>query len=219
MRGFTLIELLIVIGVMAVLGFIFTNTLVQTLRGQNKARIISQVKQNGQVILDKLSSEIRQSEKVVCVGDNSGTMGSDEPSTDSIADTIVVFKQGTYTRFRFYPEMPEVGPTRNGFIVQNIFTGSDIPNGTTDELLCTNPAGLSLGQTNYLTDTDVKNGASVSYDNVEPFFNWIRQAGYNDIVTIKFRIFQAVNSGGVYESAVGSDGILFTTSVQVRGGK
>lgn len=206
--GFTLVELIVAIGVMAILGVIFTNTLTQTLRGQNKVKVLNQVKQNGQVILDRISSDIQQAEKVVCVGAENG---------GSTNDTLVVVKGGIYSRYRFYP--PTSGT--NGYIDRNDFTNEDIVADNPD--LCTDPGYRGLNNVFTLTDRDSLNGVSLNFglDSLgnSPIFSVSNQDGYNQTVMIVFRVFQGVKTGQSFESVVGQDGILFATAVQARGGK
>ena len=83
--------MLIAISVISIIGFILTDIMSQVFRGQNKINTVSLVKQNGQVVLDKLSNEIRSAEKVIC---NGSAVGGPK-------DTVVLFRNGNYTRFRF----------------------------------------------------------------------------------------------------------------------
>lgn len=210
-KGFTLIELVVAVAVTSILGVILTNLLTQTLRGQVKVRIIDQVKQNGQVTLDKISNEVRQAQKVVCIGTNQDSIG--QPN-----DTIVIFKNGSYIRFRFYPQVNSGTDISNGVIVRSDFDASAIPNAMTDSMLCISPRSLTFGQEYNVTDTDTINGISIKYDGSTPIFAKNSAPGYSDTVAIRFKAFQGVQAGTTYESAVG-DGIAFGTTVQVRGGK
>jgi prepilin-type N-terminal cleavage/methylation domain-containing protein len=200
MQGLTLIELIVVIAVMGILGLIFTDVLVETLRGQAKVRIINQVKQNGQVVMEKLVNEIRQAESVVCVGHIS--------STD---DTLVVFKGGVYRRFRFH------SPTgsANGYIGEEDYNVGAV----TYDQLC---IGGSAGNEIKLTDSDTLNGVSIRYDRDSggvdlPIFQLDTRPGFKDTVNIRFRAFQGVTAGQTFETTVKNEGILFTTTVQARG--
>jgi len=210
--GFTLIELVVAIGLMGILGLIFTDTLIQTLRGQNKVKVLNQVKQNGQMVLDRLSNELRQAEKIICVYDFNA----------SVTQSIVVYKAGTYSKYQFYPpEYPE--GCVNGCIKKFEFTIEDIPdaigidNDPTDEqLLCSE--GINPGDLYSFTDTDPVTGVSLDYaDSSTPFFSRDQSVGYSDIVTVSFRAFQAVDTGKTYETSVKEDGVTFTTTVQLRG--
>lgn len=211
-RGFTIIELLVVVSIMVILGIIFTNILIDALRGRNKVKAINQVKQNGQVVLDKLSNEIRDADGIVCV-DKFQAAGS------TPKDTLVITKGGIYTQYRFIPASP---PTSNGKIQKLNFTRDNLASPVADSFLCVNQseATLNPGFNNFLqslTDTDSKNGVSINYTpkasgGNENIFD---QAG-NSII-IKFNASAGVAAGYAYDVTVADDGIPFSTSVQVRG--
>lgn len=203
-NGFTLIEILVVIALLGVLGVILTNILSQVLRGQNKINTINLVKQNGQVILDQLSNEIRSAEKIVCIGKSSALP----------EDTIVLFKAGNYTRFRF---VQPVSNSISGNIEKKVFTINDITEATTDDQLCgtANLSGENI-QLSFLT-----NGISVYYDGAEipkKIFDRQIKASFPDLVSIRFRAGQDIKSKTA-ESTVSDEGVLFTTAVSVKGGK
>ncbi len=205
-KGFTIVELLVVVVIMVIMGVIFTDILIESLRGRNKVNAINQVKQNGQIVLDKLSNEIRSAEAVVCVDKLNNPGGIPK-------DTIVIFNGGIYSQFRLIPPAPLINPLTNGKIQKVNFTGDDI--GTETDLgLCTNvniSAGPNLRQS--LTDTDTKNGVSVD---VPPFSqNVFEQRG--DSVIIKFNGSAGIKAGSAYDVTVKDGGVPFMTSVQVRG--
>lgn len=201
-NGFTIVELLVVVIIMVIMGIIFTDILVESLRSRNKVAVINQVKQNGQVVLDKLSNEIRSAEKVVCV-DKFNTGGTPK-------DTIVIFNSGTYSQFRL------IQPTAsaNGEMHKVNFIRSDLVEGTLDSDLCTTvdiTTGTNLIQS--LTDTDTKNGVSVDIPPSPQ--NIFEQRGDN--VIIKFNASAGISAGFAYDVTVKDGGIPFMTSVQVRG--
>lgn len=205
--GFTLIELLVVIALMGILSIIFSDTLTQILRGQSKVRIINQVKQNGQQVLDKLSNEIRSSEKVICVGHNIGN------TISTYNDTLVVFKQGMYTQFRLYPPTDST----NGRIIRDDFISDQIPDGRLEAEYCS--INVSTGEISNLTDVSTASGVSVSYDGNNDIFSPSSLSGFDDNISIRFRISAGVNAPSTFENQVGSSGVLFNTTVQVRGGR
>lgn len=210
-KGFTLIEILVVIALLGVLGVILTNILSQVLRGQNKINTVNLVKQNGQVILDQLSNEIRSAEKVICVEKNAFNNNGQA----DLKDTIVLFRNGNYTRFRFVPPVTS-DPKRNGYIQKEIFTISDIPEDVTDDnMLCTRSVNI-VSPPSYLTYNT--NSISLNYDGTSPIFKPKSQAGFPDLVEIKFRGSQDIKSK-IAESTVADEGVLFTTAVSVKGGK
>ena len=58
-KGFTLIEFLVVLGILALTVSSTLLFLTSVLRGSNKANVIAEVKQNGQVVLESLERQIR----------------------------------------------------------------------------------------------------------------------------------------------------------------
>lgn len=69
-RGFTLIELLITIAVFSILAVVGTDLFTSFLQGTNKAQVLAEVKQNGQLALEKAERYIRSSTNVVPSGTN-----------------------------------------------------------------------------------------------------------------------------------------------------
>ncbi|OGD86188.1 hypothetical protein A2Z23_03165 [Candidatus Curtissbacteria bacterium RBG_16_39_7] len=107
-QGFTLIELLVVIVIFAILGVVGTDLFSSVIRGTNKANVISEVKQNGQLAMDMIERNIREAR------DASNPIiptPSPHPNT-TVLDLIMTV--GT-VRFQFIPE----GSTTNGQIYMN----------------------------------------------------------------------------------------------------
>jgi prepilin-type N-terminal cleavage/methylation domain-containing protein len=204
--GFTLVELIIAMSITTLLGLLMTDVLIQTLRGESKAKIVSSVKQNGQVTLERLVNLIRQGDEILCVGD--GYAGK---------DTLVVFKQGEYFRFRFTAPDLGVTPAKNGFIVYDKFTADDYVN--ISSARCEDQ-DLIASKLSNLTDIDPVNGVSLSFANdpqyTESIFKRDTLAGFKDALTIKFRISAGVGAGSTYEATVKDGGILFNTTVGIR---
>lgn len=202
-KGFTLIELVVAVGIMGVIGFIATDILIQTLRGQNKVRILNVLKQNGQVAMDKMSNDIRASEnKIFCIGSFNGNNGN----------TIVIFKSGTYIRYRFYPPSPVSDPTSNGYIASDSWSYPSDP-----ATVCSSEAQIS-SNLNIITDRDSISGVSIDYTGVNPFFQLVSLVGFNDAVTIKFTTKPGVGVSSNYDETV-VNGVDLATTVQIRGGK
>lgn len=189
-KGFTLIELVVALGIMAIIGLALTAALTQTLRGENKAQLINQVKQNGQNILDKMTASIREASEVVCPV--SGTSSS-----------LVVYKPGLYTQFYFVAEAPGVSGSNSIINFKEDSTALD----------CTSQARNSSP----LNNMDTKNGVSVSSLPGGNIFS-VDNAGSSKIITIKFKAKPPVAAGQTQEAQIGSDGIEFATSVQLKGG-
>lgn len=62
--GFTLVELLVVIGILGVVVGSSLLFLTNILRGSNQVRVVSEIKQNGQTVLDVIDRQIRNAESV-----------------------------------------------------------------------------------------------------------------------------------------------------------
>lgn len=209
-RGFTLIELVVVIAVIGVIGVILTNTLVQTLRGENKVKIINKAKENGQVALDNMVYAIRNSDQVECVGRNSANSSGQD-------DTLIIHnKSGVsegFIRFRFIPPTSST----NGYIERNDFTLESLPV-SGDETNC--QANVNYGSNYYsLTDRDASQGISVNYYKIgvsdQPIFTLIRKPGSADVVLIQFSVSSGVSAGSSFENLISNSegGIVFSTSV------
>lgn len=204
-NGFTLTELLVAVVIMVVIGVIFTNFLIESLRGRNKVSAINQIKQNGQVVMDQLSNEIRGAEQVICVDKFSASLVN--PGT--YKDTIVIFKNGTYSQFRFFAP----ASLKNGYIQQTDFISSDVTSLVPAARLCT-VTDITTGSNlrHNLTDTDTKNGVSINAPGIGNIFEQV-----GDNIIIKFNASAGVQAGYAYDVTVVDGGIPFSTSVQMRG--
>jgi len=75
--GFTLLEFLVVIGLLSITIGSILLFLTAVLKGTNQANITSEVKQNGQVVLDTLESQIRNATDAVCLNQSNNNLCSD----------------------------------------------------------------------------------------------------------------------------------------------
>lgn len=216
--GFTLIELIVVVAIMAVLGVIFTDILIQAIRGQNKVKAINMVKQNGQVVMDKLSNEIREAESLVCIGKKDMPVADVDCQTTA-CDTIVIYKNGLYSRYRL------VSPTSsvNGVITRNDFSKDLIPDNT-ENTLC-GGADISNTPLTNLSDINTISGVSLDYykDNNNPKSVFSKtsssEAGFGETIVIQFIATAGVEAGSNYDVTVKEGGIPFKTAVGIRGGQ
>ncbi len=69
--GFTLIELLAVLVILGIVGSIVVGTLVSSLRGNNKANSINNVKQNGNYAISQVAKMLRNSKRMDVISVNS----------------------------------------------------------------------------------------------------------------------------------------------------
>src|SRR3990167_5504516 len=73
-KGFTLLEFFVVIGLLSITIGSILLFLTSVLRGTNQANITAEVKQNGQVVLDTLESQIRNASDAVCLNPADGSL-------------------------------------------------------------------------------------------------------------------------------------------------
>ncbi len=196
-NGFTFIELLVVIAILSFALTLVLTIFTRTLRGGNKSQVISSIKQNGQLVLEVMDKTIRSSDRVVC--------------TTESGDTIVVVKNGTYTKFKFVPPTP----TENGYIQKEEFGIPATPPPGSDPYLYVRNFEVSICidpmvNPQIITDTNTKSGASV-YNGV---FSRTKATGFKDRVSIKFDV---KNSVATAQAAAGQiDPVSFQTTVEIR---
>lgn len=205
-KGFTLVELLVVMAVLSFFGILILVIFTRTLKGGNKAQMIGVIKQNGQAVLEVMDKTIREADRVVCVNNN---------DIAAHGKTIVVIRDGNYTRYRFIKPAPDPNPTANGTIQQDVFTlPSTPPPGSNpdyyyirdfERLLCDVP---SEGAQN-ITDNNSQTGVSVISAS---FTNPVN--GYKDTAEIEFKIGPGVKAARAIADQV--DPVTFQTTVQLR---
>ena len=66
-KGFTLIELLVVTAVMGGLAIVSATVISNVLRSQNKTNIVNEVRQNGDMVIDKFERDVKQASGVTQV--------------------------------------------------------------------------------------------------------------------------------------------------------
>lgn len=193
-RGFTLVEILVVMGIIAVVGTMMVAIFIGTLRGSNKAQILAVIKQNGQAVLENMDKTIRAADNIVCL---------------SAGDTLVVVKNGVYTRYKF------VAPTTsaNGFIQQDNPAQPASGNNSDIKLfkdnVCTDPMGTDALVVNTLTDINFQTGVSAS-----GLFTKSVQPGFKDSLTVSFTLDNGINAPEVIAGQI--DPVEFTTTIGLR---
>lgn len=186
-KGFTIAELLVAIAIIAFLGTIMVAIFTSTLRGSNKSQILGSIKQNGQAVLEIMDKTIRSADNVIC--------------TSGDTKTLVIEKNGIYTRFRFIVPTS----TANGKIQQD----SPLPGVDMETFLmnvCINPMSTPIT----LTDTNTQTGISVK----EGSFTRNQQAGSKDNVTVSFTLGPGVQAPPAVAGQI--EPVKFQTTVQLR---
>lgn len=182
--GFTIIEILVVITLMAIAGTIITGIFISSLRGSEKANYLAVIKQNGQAVLDQIDKVVRSTDNIVC------------PILPGTAETLMVTKDGIYTRYRFY----------NGSNAVNGFLKKDNPL-QFNAVSCDNSDPQSADAFK-LTDDSMASGVSL----ISGSFYRYKKTGFKDGVDIKFTLKPAIGAPSVLQI----DPVEFKTSVTLR---
>lgn len=215
-KGFTLVEILVVIAIVSVLGVLILTIFTRTLRGSNKSQIIGKIKQNGQSVLETMDKTVRDSDDVVCPVITS-------PATVVTSDSLMVIKNGIYTRYRFI-----LPGTVNGLIQQDNPVKQNVSGTNREETdsefrdrVCFSADTLVSPIT--LTDTKSDTGVSVNCVaaangepdcNNNPIFKRDRSAGFMDQVTIKFDLRPGVQASQAVAGQI--EAVSFQTTIQLR---
>lgn len=209
LKGFTLAEILVVIAVLSVVGVIITTIFTRSLRGSNKAQIISQIKQNGQAVLETIDKTVRNADNLVCISSNA----------DNTVYTMIVEKSGLYTRYRIAPpknsSVPDIclingciaydNPTKDR-IQGREETGSEFV-----DRVCVVTASMKEATT--LTDTNAKTGVQVKSGSfTEPDKD--KKAGFKRAVKINLVLGSGVQAPPAVAGQI--DPVTFETTIQLR---
>ena len=146
-KGFTLVEFLVVLGVLAIAVGSALLVLTSVLRGTNQANITTEVKQNGQIVLDTLDSQIRNAIGAECK--NSSGVPVTCSSVSASKKYIKLIGQGIDPLHIkcFWDEVPK---TQNGWI-GTVTSTSENPN-ESDYSRVTNTdkiSGVDIGNCNF----------------------------------------------------------------------
>jgi prepilin-type N-terminal cleavage/methylation domain-containing protein len=237
-KGFTLIEAIIAIAILGVIGFTLSELLVKGFKGSNKAELIGNIKQNGQVAMNIIDQTIRKADSVVCL------------SSPTPAKTIVILdKNNRYIRFNI---VPGDGLNNNGYITADdptlnvqvksgdstCATLSSLPGpfdpqcvnrlcATSGEIYSPVPNALTRANfnssTSVLTNFDTATGVSVKdyFKDVSGvthptgFSRYSVETGVKDSIGIFLDFGAAVKSGYDYATKTQAD-VQFSTTVQLR---
>lgn len=191
-RGFTLIEILVVLTVLTLTGGLLLAILTQFLSVSNKSQIVLVIKQNAQQVLNTLDKNIRNADNIVCV-------------STTPANTLVIFKDGIYTRYRLILQTTAV----NGFVAfdKPTPTAAETPTSFINRIC--NPTD-PLSSPTVLTDQNILSGVSLTSGQ----FIRDKLAGFRDKITIEFILDQGVAVKGSLATRV--DPVTFKTTVELR---
>lgn len=210
-KGFSLVEALVVVAVLAVISIVMIDLLSRTIKGGNKTELIGDLKQNGQSALDNLDTSIRSADKVICTGTYNPSTAQDtfkDAGGNNLPDTIVIAKDGAYTRFRFYFE--KTSPATNGYIGQTQLIADPV---NVNSGLCANPPVNATAN----PSTDLKLTPDNGLISVKGgTFDYTKSINlsYKDVVGIRFDLGSSVNNSRAFDQQSGN--VRFSTTVELR---
>jgi len=214
-NAFTLVEILVVIAVTSVLLLILTQIFFSSLRGNNKAQALALIKQNSQSVLDSMDKSIRNADNIVCPAVAIG-------ATSATANTLVIVKNGIFTRYRFRNVKSDLCP--NTSFDQTLTNGEldrDTPvqdlkdpnqqniNNFIKFNLCNEQDPLQIPTLTRVTDNSVL-GVSATCG----VFTRDKPKGFKDVVTIDFKLSPGVELSKKTFGQI--DPVSFRTSVELR---
>lgn len=68
-QGFSLLEMLVVIAIIGVLTGVTSDIFIQIIKGQNKGNVVTEIKQNGDIVLNKIERIVRNAEEITSIGE------------------------------------------------------------------------------------------------------------------------------------------------------
>lgn len=205
LKGFSLIEVVVAISVMGILGIILASIMSRSFRAGDKTKLLSQVKQNGQLALNIMDDEIKSSEAVVCLGKTF----AGNPNFDVMT---LQKKDGSLARFRFVQNTQ----SQNSSIKQDFPTLSQLSSSVSITPINTNDlcdlVKVTPMNDSYLTNANQTLGVSVADLN----FILNSNVGSKDSVTLSFDLKTAARAPGDFANQLGLGRESFQTTVQLR---
>ena len=171
--GFTLVELLVVIGILGTVVGSSLLFLTDILKGSNQAEVVSEIKQNGQVVLDVIDRQIRNAESV-----ENFTVSFMTPPVP--VDVIKLNKPNTTNGYYIacFNRDIAASPKKNGWI--GIMNSPTPPALASDFLKLTNTSEVS--------------GIDVECDTSTFAVSGLPGGSYPQVVQVRFKVSQGVEA-------------------------
>jgi len=181
-QGFSLLEMLVVIAIIGVIAGVTSDMFMQIIKAQNKGNVVTEIKQNGDLILNKIERAVRNAEEISFIGLKSPASGGSwiwRPATSfaatescpSASEPIcaMIVKNpagvGGYTKIEFHIE-----PDRECSVPP--FTPAD-QEGSGPTFSCNGNVRLV---------TDLTNNALAALQNIAPY-NTVTTATIGQVIT------------------------------------
>jgi prepilin-type N-terminal cleavage/methylation domain-containing protein len=237
-KGFTLIEILVVIAIIGVIAGITSDIFVQVIKASNKANITTEIKQNGDSVLNQIDRLVRNADSVVFFGKRAYgaltfsalSLASTQSCTNTIKATrdttfdicTLIVKnpqpQGGYTRLDLRLEKEEECATSALFTTNDkVISGSNTECNGNIQIAIGSDSDLSdlqLGTPStvtpqLLTNTEKKSGVSVTDLTMEV----IPSTGHPTLVRIGYSLAQGIAATSRIDAQANVD---FETTISLR---
>jgi prepilin-type N-terminal cleavage/methylation domain-containing protein len=173
-KGFTLLEILVVIGIIGIITGITSDIFIQIIKASNKANIVTEIKQNGDAVLNQLDRLVRNADSIAFFGKRAyGALSFSAfslTSTQSCTNTTGATRDATFDVCTFITKnpQPQSGYTRIDFRLENeeecasssLFTTNDkVVNGAVTT--CNGNIQIALGTDSDLADLELGTPSTV----------------------------------------------------------
>lgn len=202
--------------IIGMIGVVFAAVLVNVFQSSNKVNVVSQIKDNGQAVMDRIDKQLQSANHLVCISSDGKILVVKSASAD--------LTKG-FVRYRFYPQTVNT----NGYIALDYPTTTNPNDVTADPDSPTSFCNLSGTQVSPIPLTnfnDVQNGLSLDVDRVldasnptpcqRVFTRQVNLGGFQDQVRVCFRAYRGAKAASAFDQSVPPNGILFQTAVQLR---
>lgn len=192
--GFTLVELLVVIGILSVVVGSSLLFLTNILKGSNQAQIVTEIKQNGQTVLDVIDRQIRNAESVE---DITAVLAAAFaiPPVDAIKINISDTTSSIY--LACFNQDITTTPKKNGWI--GIVNSPTVPASASDFLKLTNTSEIS--------------GINVECDSSSFSISGTANDTFPQVVQVHFKVSQGVEAPKRLDFNAASE---FNTTISLR---
>ncbi len=153
-EGFTLLETLVVISIISVIAVFGVGVLSTVLNGSSKTAIISEIKQNGNYVMENMSRYIRNATSITTCSGN--TLSLAQPDYSVVTFSLLASDASNNNRIASNSATLTNGDKKNGGNVTNLSVTCDqtlSPPTVTIDFTLTQGLGVSSGVQNQATET------------------------------------------------------------------
>ncbi len=197
LNGFTLIELLVVIAITGIMVVIGTNVFISVLRSANKATISTQLQENGNTALERISRTVSNASAIV-----------DPPAAGTNLDHIIVQNKVLDTSQPLYTRISLVtSNTANGFI------GVD----SNQSLAALQSPTFNPATATSITNNNAALNAIDLAVSPAPYFQVVQNAGTNTtVVIVSFTLQQSKSQTAASTRQENTGSLPFLSSFSLR---